>query len=111
MGFPLTDQASTDISRYFYIASKFIENGINSGGEHYADRNVSRIRKIKIQFSFLSFLPLLSFLSFARIKSDRQSPRSLHGWNVSLSDMRSRLSDDFAQNVSSGSNSNRSNAP
>lgn len=33
MGFPLTDQPSTDISRYFYIASKFIENGINSGGE------------------------------------------------------------------------------
>jgi atypical dual specificity phosphatase len=33
MGFPLTDQPSTDISRYFYIASKFIENGINSGGK------------------------------------------------------------------------------
>ena len=34
MGFPLVDQPSTDISRYFYIASKFIENGINSGGEN-----------------------------------------------------------------------------
>lgn len=33
MGFPLIDHPSTDISRYFYIASKFIENGINSGGE------------------------------------------------------------------------------
>lgn len=33
MGFPLVDQPSTDISRYFYIASKFIENGINSGGK------------------------------------------------------------------------------
>lgn len=32
MGFPMTDQPSTDISRYFYIASKFIENGVNSGG-------------------------------------------------------------------------------
>lgn len=32
MGFPMTDQPSTDISKYFYIASKFIENGINSGG-------------------------------------------------------------------------------
>lgn len=37
MGFPLTDQPSTDISRYFYIASKFIENGINSGGEDEID--------------------------------------------------------------------------
>lgn len=34
MGFPLTDHPSTDISRYFYIASKFIENGINSGGKN-----------------------------------------------------------------------------
>lgn len=33
MGFPMIDQPSTDISRYFYIASKFIENGINSGGK------------------------------------------------------------------------------
>lgn len=33
MGFPLIDHPSTDISRYFYIASKFIENGINSGGK------------------------------------------------------------------------------
>lgn len=32
MGFPMTDQPSTDIARYFYIAAKFIENGVNSGG-------------------------------------------------------------------------------
>lgn len=32
MGFPMTDHPSTDISRYFYIASKFIENAINGGG-------------------------------------------------------------------------------
>lgn len=35
MGFPMIDQPTTDISRYFYIASKFIENGINSGGEFF----------------------------------------------------------------------------
>ncbi|KAG5684054.1 hypothetical protein PVAND_013305 [Polypedilum vanderplanki] len=33
MGFPLIDQPTTDISRYFYIATKFIENGLNSGGK------------------------------------------------------------------------------
>lgn len=32
MGFPLADTPTTDISRYFYIAAKFIENGVNSGG-------------------------------------------------------------------------------
>lgn len=36
MGFPMTDHPSTDISRYFYIAAKFIENGINSGGRPIA---------------------------------------------------------------------------
>lgn len=35
MGFPMTDQPSTDIARYFYIAAKFIENGVNSGGKIY----------------------------------------------------------------------------
>lgn len=34
MGFPLMDQPMTDISRYFYIASKYIENAINSGGNY-----------------------------------------------------------------------------
>lgn len=33
MGFPMTDHPSTDISRYFYIAAKFIENGVSSGGK------------------------------------------------------------------------------
>lgn len=32
MGFPMTDHPSTDISRYFYIAAKFIDNAISSGG-------------------------------------------------------------------------------
>lgn len=35
MGFPMTDQPSTDIARYFYIAAKFIENGVNSGGKKW----------------------------------------------------------------------------
>uniref|UniRef100_A0A1L8E2Y8 Dual specificity protein phosphatase n=1 Tax=Nyssomyia neivai TaxID=330878 RepID=A0A1L8E2Y8_9DIPT len=33
MGFPMIDQPTTDISRYFYIASKFIENAVNGGGK------------------------------------------------------------------------------
>lgn len=33
MGFPMTDQPSTNISRYFYIAAKFIESAITSGGK------------------------------------------------------------------------------
>lgn len=51
MGFPLIDHPSTDISRYFYIASKFIENGINSGGEC---RELSSISEACFKTFFLS---------------------------------------------------------
>jgi hypothetical protein len=54
MGFPLIDQPSTDISRYFYIASKFIENGINSGGEETKAATNKRSFDSTC-FSFLSF--------------------------------------------------------
>lgn len=33
MGFPMTDHPSTDISRYFYIAAKFIDNALSNGGK------------------------------------------------------------------------------
>lgn len=46
MGFPLIDQPSTDISRYFYIASKFIENGINSGGKESSRESMKNSWKI-----------------------------------------------------------------
>lgn len=55
MGFPLIDQPSTDISRYFYIASKFIENGINSGGEE-AQQTEKSSTKAETFFLFVSFV-------------------------------------------------------
>ncbi|XP_073829119.1 dual specificity protein phosphatase 13B isoform X2 [Musca autumnalis] len=33
MGFPMVDAPTTDISRYFYVAAKFIESALNSGGK------------------------------------------------------------------------------
>lgn len=33
-GFQLMDLPSTDISKYFYIAANFIEEGLSSGGMH-----------------------------------------------------------------------------
>lgn len=33
MGFQMMDAPSTNISRYFYVAAKFIESAINSGGK------------------------------------------------------------------------------
>lgn len=57
MGFPMTDQPSTDISRYFYIASKFIENGVNSGGKRlHTSKNILFIDIFKI-FSNNFFCP------------------------------------------------------
>ena len=82
MGFPLIDQPSTDISRYFYIASKFIENGINSGGE---------TRKI-CQFFVLFFKGENFFIN-------RKSTRALYGGDVTIRNMCSRLFNDFTENV------------
>lgn len=33
MGFPMIDAPTTDISRYFYVAAKFIDSAISSGGK------------------------------------------------------------------------------
>ncbi|XP_075154618.1 dual specificity protein phosphatase 13B isoform X5 [Haematobia irritans] len=33
MGFPMVDAPTTDISRYFYVAAKFIDSAISSGGK------------------------------------------------------------------------------
>lgn len=81
MGFPLIDQPSTDISRYFYIAAKFIENGINSGGMRR--RNKTFLGKLIKKFICLS----------------RKSSCALHGRNVSLGNLCFSLFDDIPKNV------------
>lgn len=83
MGFPLIDQPATDISRYFYIASKFIENGINSGG---------KITKFMLKKLFNNIFPQIH---------NRKSAGSLHGWNVTISNMYARIPYDFTENVCS----------
>lgn len=64
MGFPLTDHPSTDISRYFYIAAKFIDNAISSGGELFQNLN-SNVKLMRISSVFCHF---------------RKSSCSLPGW-------------------------------
>jgi hypothetical protein len=78
MGFPMVDLPSTDISRYFYIASKFIENGINSGGLKFVhfDNKITLI----ITFNFIIH---------------RKSVGTLHGGNVSICHMCISLLNDF----------------
>lgn len=78
------DQPTTDISRYFYVASKFIDNAITSGGN-----------KNK-QFNHLLF----NIISF------RENSGALFGWNVPLSYLRFGLPDDLSKDVSSGGDTN-----
>lgn len=58
MGFPMTDQPSTDISRYFYIAAKFIDNAISSGGEWYIEPASSIKMSGRKEYSFAQIFKL-----------------------------------------------------
>lgn len=53
MGFPLTDHPSTDISRYFYIAAKFIDNAISSGGQFFFWRINIALKLFNVTFLFV----------------------------------------------------------
>lgn len=80
MGFPMTDHPSTDISRYFYIASKFIENGIDSGG------------KSTFIISILIWMLMVLF-------NYRKSSCSLHDGRIAVSHLCIGLFDDQQENV------------
>lgn len=49
----MIDVPSTDISRYFYIASKFIENGLNGGGKLSKTLPSSKGEKKFININFI----------------------------------------------------------
>jgi len=52
MGFPMVDAPTTDISRYFYVASKFIDSAISSGGKWCGNGSgVSSVNKNLEKFS------------------------------------------------------------
>lgn len=40
MGFPMIDAPTTDISRYFYVAAKFIDSAISNGGKCNLNNNI-----------------------------------------------------------------------
>lgn len=95
MGFPMTDQPSTDISRYFYIAAKFIENGVNSGGGKFWNSNIPQS---------------VYFISFAFLECYRQGPSPLYDGHLTVEHVRPCLPDDRQEDVGSRCHSNGANA-
>lgn len=91
MGFPLLDHPSTDISRYFYIASKFIENGINSGGKVLVHCMVGMSRSATCVLAFLMISRKMSATEAIRTVRMHRDIHPNEGFLQQLADLDNEL--------------------
>ncbi|CRK87186.1 CLUMA_CG000992, isoform B [Clunio marinus] len=91
MGFPLIDQPSTDISRYFYIASKFIENGINSGGKVLVHCMVGMSRSATCVLAYLMIVRKMSATEAIRTVRMHRDIHPNEGFIQQLADLDNEL--------------------
>lgn len=94
MGFPLVDQPSTDISRYFYIASKFIENGINSGGKVLVHCMMGMSRSATCVLAYLMIARKMSAAEAIRTVRMHRDIRPNEGFLQQLADLDNELKRD-----------------
>lgn len=98
MGFPMMDQPTTDISRYFYIASKFIENGINSGGKVLVHCLVGMSRSATCVLAYLMICRKMSAVEAIRTVRMRRDIRPNDGFLQQLADLDNELKRDRSFN-------------
>uniref|UniRef100_A0A336LBD3 Dual specificity protein phosphatase n=1 Tax=Culicoides sonorensis TaxID=179676 RepID=A0A336LBD3_CULSO len=91
MGFPLVDQPSTDISRYFYIAAKFIENGINGGGRVLVHCLVGMSRSATCALAYLMICKKMSAAEAIRTVRMHRDIRPNDGFIQQLADLDNEL--------------------
>ncbi|XP_063700497.1 dual specificity protein phosphatase 13B isoform X1 [Culicoides brevitarsis] len=91
MGFPLIDQPSSDISRYFYIAAKFIENGINSGGKVLVHCMVGMSRSATCVLAYLMICKRMSATEAIRTVRMHRDIRPNDGFIQQLADLDNEL--------------------
>ncbi|KAL7032319.1 hypothetical protein ACKWTF_007287 [Chironomus riparius] len=94
MGFPLTDQPSTDISRYFYIASKFIENALNSGGKVLVHCMVGMSRSATCTLAYLMISRKMSAAEAIRTVRMHRDIHPNEGFLQQLADLDNELKRD-----------------
>ncbi|XP_038108199.1 dual specificity protein phosphatase 3 isoform X3 [Culex quinquefasciatus] len=91
MGFPMVDQPTTDISRYFYIASKFIENGINSGGKVLVHCMMGMSRSATCVLAYLMIARKMSAAEAIRTVRMHRDIRPNEGFLQQLADLDNEL--------------------
>lgn len=91
MGFPLVDQPSSDISRYFYIAAKFIENGINGGGKVLVHCMVGMSRSATCVLAYLMICKKMSAAEAIRTVRMHRDIRPNDGFIQQLADLDNEL--------------------
>ncbi|KAJ6648661.1 Dual specificity phosphatase 29 [Pseudolycoriella hygida] len=91
MGFPMVDHPSTDISRYFYIASKFIENGIESGGKVLVHCMMGISRSATCALAYLMISRKMSAVDAIRTVRLRRDVRPNDGFLQQLADLDNEL--------------------
>jgi len=91
MGFPMIDVPSTDISRYFYIASKFIENGLNGGGKVLVHCMVGMSRSATCVLAYLMIVKKMSAAEAIRTVRMHRDIRPNDGFIQQLADLDNEL--------------------
>lgn len=91
MGFPMMDQPTTDISRYFYIASKFVENGVNSGGKVLVHCLVGMSRSATCVLAYLMIARKMTATEAIRTVRMHRDIRPNDGFLEQLADLDNEL--------------------
>lgn len=87
----MEDQPSTDISRYFYIASKFIENGINSGGKVLVHCMVGMSRSATCVLAYLMIAKRMTAAEAVRTVRMHRDIRPNDGFLNQLAELDNKL--------------------
>ncbi|XP_030386574.1 dual specificity protein phosphatase 3 isoform X1 [Scaptodrosophila lebanonensis] len=87
MGFPMIDAPTTDISRYFYVAAKFIDSAISSGGKILVHCLVGMSRSATCVLAYLMICRKMSAVDAIRTVRMRREIRPNDGFLQQLADL------------------------
>ncbi|XP_049311507.1 dual specificity protein phosphatase 26 isoform X11 [Bactrocera dorsalis] len=87
MGFPMVDAPTTDISRYFYVAAKFIDSAISSGGKILVHCLVGMSRSATCVLAYLMICRKMTASDAIRKVRMRREIRPNEGFLQQLADL------------------------
>ncbi|KAI8124323.1 Dual specificity phosphatase DUPD1 [Lucilia cuprina] len=87
MGFPMIDAPTTDISRYFYVAAKFIDSAISSGGKVLVHCLVGVSRSATCVLAYLMICRKMSAVDAIRTVRMRRDIHPNDGFLQQLADL------------------------